>query len=510
MKKLSLLIGFVFSVTLLSAQNIANIEYFIDTDPGMGNGTVIPVSTPAPEIQSSFSFPLTSLSDGFHTLQVRAQDDDGDWGNTVYRVFAKFFITNGVIPVPTNIVAVEYFIDTDPGHGAGTAIPITPGIAVNELAFTFPVTALANGFHTLQVRAQNADGHWSNTSYRVFAKFDLSNGGYPTPANITAVEYFIDNDPGHDNGTVIPITAGQSLNNLAFSFPVTSLADGFHILSVRAKNADGNWGNTNYRYFVKFDTAPPVNAAPSPIVYLEYFVDNDPAAGNGTSVPISSSTFLDNQMIDVQLNSLSNGIHRLSVRSKNQNGDWNQVNYQEFTVKDNVVAIGNALNAFCRDNAFNVPFSLSGTFSPTNTFTLQLSDQNGSFSSPTVLGTASGNSSGTISATIPTGTTVAPGYKMRIVASDPSDDEQPIKLFEVLAICPPPCAANTTLVSTADDINGSMTLIEVNGTTGYIQASNKVLNGANATYNAGRYIELNAGFEAKSGTVFTVEIGGCD
>ncbi|SOE23375.1 hypothetical protein SAMN06298216_3762 [Spirosomataceae bacterium TFI 002] len=408
-----------------------------------------------------------------------------------------------------NISQIEYFIDNDPGIGNGTALSFTSSNEVTK-SFSFSLNNLSDGFHLLSVRAQDNDGDWSNTTYRVFAKFNNTLGTTPAPENIEKVEYFIDNDPGHDNGTAIPITAGQSLDNLAISFPVNSLSDGFHSLSVRAKNADGHWGNTTYRYFVKFDTAPPVNTPPSPIVYLEYFVDNDPGAGNGTSVPISSTTELNKKMIDVQLNSLSNGIHRLSVRSKNQNGDWNQVNYQEFTVKDNVVAIGNSLDAFCRDNAFNVPFSVSGSFAPTNTFTLQLSDQNGSFSSPTVLGTASGNSSGTISAIIPSGTTVAPGYKMRIISSSPTDDEQPIKLFEVLAICPPPCAANETLVSTADDINGSMTLIEVNGTTGYIQASNKILNGANATYNAGRFIELTEGFEAKSGTVFTVEIGGCD
>lgn len=175
------------------------------------------------------------------------------------------------------------------------------------------------------------------------------------------------------------------------------------------------------------------------------------------------------------------------------------------------MAIGNVEEALCRENAFNVPFSVSGYFTVSNVFTLRLSDQSGSFITPTILGTSSGNSSGTISAIIPAGITVAPGYKMRIVASDPSDSDQPVRLFEVLAICPPPsCATSATLSSSADDISGSITLIEVNGTTGTIQASNKILNGAKATYNAGRYIELSEGFEASAGTVFAVEIVGCE
>ena len=43
----------------------------------------------------------------------------------------QFEIVNPVYPstpsAPTNIVAAEYFFDTDPGFGSGTNISITPG-----------------------------------------------------------------------------------------------------------------------------------------------------------------------------------------------------------------------------------------------------------------------------------------------------------------------------------------------------------------------------------------------
>ncbi|MCR9066103.1 MAG: hypothetical protein NXI00_19185 [Cytophagales bacterium] len=428
MKKLGLSLGLVFSGLLLQAQSISQVEYFIDNDPGIGNATALSI-TPGNEVTASFSFPVTSLTDGFHYLSVRAQDADGDWGNTTYRVFAKFNTDLVTVPAPQNITALEYLIDNDPGHGAGTFIPITPGLALNEIPF---------------------------------------------------------------------------------SFSVNSLSDGFHILSIRAQDAGGDWGNTNYRSFVKFNTAPPVNTQPSPIVYLEYFIDNDPGAGNGTSVPVSSSLSVDNLAFQVDLNGLLNGVHRLSVRSKNANGDWNQVNYQPFTVRDNIVALGNVADAFCRENIFSVPFTVSGSFSASNIFTLQLSDENGSFSNPTTLGSTTGNTSGIIQATIPAGVTVAAGYKLRIVASDPAETDQPFKLFEVLDVCPPPCANSAILSSIDDDISGSITLIEVSNTVGTIQASNKITNGARATYHAGKYIELTPGFLASSGTVFTVEMGGCE
>ncbi len=64
----------------------------------------------------------------------------------------------------------------------------------------------------------------------------------------------------------------------------------------------------------------------------------------------------------------------------------------------------------------NVPFTTTGTFGGSNTFTAQLSNASGSFASFTTIG--SGTSS-PISATIPVGTTAGTGYRIRVVADDP-------------------------------------------------------------------------------------------
>lgn len=81
---------------------------------------------------------------------------------------------------------------------------------------------------------------------------------------------------------------------------------------------------------------------------------------------------------------------------------------------------------FCFDGtstiSFNVDFTSSGTFT-SNTYTAELSDASGSFSSPQSIGTLSSNAnSGTISATIPTTPTLTygTGYKIRVTASSPT------------------------------------------------------------------------------------------
>ncbi|MDY0151749.1 MAG: FlgD immunoglobulin-like domain containing protein [Candidatus Cloacimonas sp.] len=70
----------------------------------------------------------------------------------------------------------------------------------------------------------------------------------------------------------------------------------------------------------------------------------------------------------------------------------------------------------------SVPYTSIGTYSGA-TFTAKLSDASGSFASPTSIGTASvsgTNPSGSVTITIPTGTTEGTGYKIRIDSDSPA------------------------------------------------------------------------------------------
>ncbi|MFA6570869.1 MAG: hypothetical protein WCT77_06485, partial [Bacteroidota bacterium] len=68
-----------------------------------------------------------------------------------------------------------------------------------------------------------------------------------------------------------------------------------------------------------------------------------------------------------------------------------------------------------------VSYTTSGTFSSSNTFTVQLSDSSGNFTSPTVIGTLEDSaSSGDISCTIPYNVTVGTTYRIRVVSNDPN------------------------------------------------------------------------------------------
>ena len=82
-----------------------------------------------------------------------------------------------------NITVVEYFFDTDPGYGFGTSVTITPATSITDFTFPIDITAASDGFHTLFVRAKDANNNWSAAYSRPFYKLSVAQAA-PTAPNI--------------------------------------------------------------------------------------------------------------------------------------------------------------------------------------------------------------------------------------------------------------------------------------------------------------------------------------
>lgn len=65
-------------------------------------------------------------------------------------------------------------------------------------------------------------------------------------------------------------------------------------------------------------------------------------------------------------------------------------------------------------------YNAGGFFIPSNEFIAQLSDVNGDFSDPTFLGQVTATTSGTITVTIPPGTPLGNGYRIRVISNSPA------------------------------------------------------------------------------------------
>ena len=294
----------LFYKDAIPAANINRLEYFIDTDPGFGNGTNVSI-TPGASVSDVFwTVDLTVLANGFHNIFIRSRDDNGNWAITNKWLFFKDIIPS------VNINKLEYFVDNDPGFGNGTNVTITPGANVADVFWTVDITGLTNGFHNIFIRSKDNTGNWSITNKWLFFKDIIP------AANVNKLEYFIDNDPGFGNGTNVTITPGANIADVFWTVDITGLTNGFHNIFIRSKDNAGNWSITNKWLFFK-DIIPSVN-----VNKLEYFVDTDPGFGNATNVPVTAGADISELAIPVNTSAFSEGFHTIFIRSKDNNGNW--------------------------------------------------------------------------------------------------------------------------------------------------------------------------------------------
>jgi hypothetical protein len=259
-----------------------------------------------PDLQTFPSFRLTNNEQPTTNQQLR-------------RFLLMILITlNSLVSLAQNITVVEYFFDSDPGYGFGTSVAITPATSITNFTFSIDITTASDGFHTLFVRAKDANNNWSAANSKLFYKLNIS---AVTPApNITKIEYFFDTDPGFSSGIDVPIAPGVSITNHNFAIPLNSVTDGFHTLFVRTRNANDQWSVTYSQPFYKFSAAM---LAPAPnINKIEYFLDTDPGYGAGSNVPITPAVSIANHNFTIPLSTTADGFHTLFVRSRDANNNW--------------------------------------------------------------------------------------------------------------------------------------------------------------------------------------------
>jgi surface protein len=170
--------------------------------------------------------------------------------------------------------------------------------------------------------------------------------------------------------------------------------------------------------------------------------------------------------------------------------------------------VGNTVSApiflgaeFCSGTTISVNFSSTGLFVSGNQFNIQLSDANGSFSSPSTIGTAT--SAGNVNCTIPSSIAGGENYRIRIVATNPSV----IGNSNATAIAVNP--QNWNLSSPTGNVLNSNSIRKAVQT---INASNVISGLSIVDYRAGRGINLTPGFQviSSAGSSFKAEIGGCN
>ena len=186
--------------TALSTQLTA-AEWFVNTDPGVGKATAINIIA-GQNVNATIAIPQ-NLAAGFHNLFIRVKDNRNQWSHYQARMF---YIMEASIPVNTQIVRAEWFIDTDPGLGLATSIDIVPGA---EVSTTISIPQhVASGVHNLFIRVLNSEGKWSHYA------------GGEFKVNVVGVHQVVD-----DCQCVVSIYPNPTSDNVSISVKNTQLEE---------------------------------------------------------------------------------------------------------------------------------------------------------------------------------------------------------------------------------------------------------------------------------------------
>ncbi|MGB0916842.1 MAG: T9SS type A sorting domain-containing protein [Flavobacteriales bacterium] len=224
------------------------------------------------------------------------------------------------------VTSGEWFWDTDPGTGNATPISATDGNfdeAIEELmesSSTIPV----NGTHTFNLRVQDDNGTWSPLFTTVVETWEALSA--LQDAEVVMAEFFWDADPGAGNGTPMVALDGnfdEAVEAITASSSTIPASIGPHVLYVRAKEDEGNWGPT---FATVVDVWANLSTARTSFVKsAEYYFDNDPGAGNGTTILAQDGNF--NQTLEAIIGGdipapVSIGVHTLYIRPMDEEDEW--------------------------------------------------------------------------------------------------------------------------------------------------------------------------------------------
>ncbi len=236
MKAILILLFTALSIAALAQDTtVVQVEYFFDSDNGIGNNTLVNV-TPAADGTFPFTASITGLSVGNHKLYIRTKDSNGKWSFTARRNVEVF-----TPDAKVTLVSGEYFIDADPGFGSGFPIAITtPDSSLAMQNFTAATAGLSVGYHKLYGRMKDNLGRWSQTFRRNIEV-------YKNDTNyITKVEYFFKTDNGYSTGTEVKLTNPSVDGSFTFNIPANQIPAGADTtLFIRVQDStEGKWSLT--------------------------------------------------------------------------------------------------------------------------------------------------------------------------------------------------------------------------------------------------------------------------
>ena len=177
------------------------------------------------------------------------------------------------------------------------------------------ISNLLNGLHSLTLRVKDAKGLWSSPLTKYFVL--TPNGVKPT--QITAKEYWFDNDAVHK----------QSLAEATIS--LEGLNQGLHSFTMRVQDNAGLWSSPLTKYFLVPSAS---EMSGNVITRCQYWFDD--AIGQDNFADLITTCTLEsesNNMVMVDIGDLPVGTHTIWWRVGDSKGAWSEPLSETFVIE---------------------------------------------------------------------------------------------------------------------------------------------------------------------------------
>jgi len=320
------------------------------------------------------ALPVTTLPVGLHVLNVRYQDELGNWGAAATQYVYRF-----AQPLNTALAVTRAQLGFD------SDTPVTVDIAdssVSLLYTTLPVGMLASGLHALRVRYRDQNGAWGAWANQFVYRFAAPQSN--ADSLITTAEVQIDGNTPQSYDV-----ADGALTTLSAALPTQGWSAGVHSIRVRYRSLNGVWSAQAARTLFLI----PGNPNPGPPAMLtaaEYFINYDPGEGHGVPIfPTDGTWNSPNETVAQMVPNVPQGHHWLGLRFRDNLNHWSTAVIDSFWVGPmlTIRSSGNDVILDWTPSPNNPTTYVYRSFAYGGAFTRIATVQGNTYSDPGILGT---------------------------------------------------------------------------------------------------------------------------
>ena len=273
----SLLVTITYPVanTYVNTSNV-NVQWIVGSAPaGVKYNVSVDGATPLTITSGALSQVLNGLTEGAHTVTVRAYDNTGKTNTSTVRFTIDSIKPklNLVSPAASSLsnVSTQTVVWTASDAGSGIAyywVNVDGGAWSNVTVPSKQFIGLSSAQHTVDVRAYDHAGNYNETAWIFVVDTTLPTITFLTPAQGSSLSAHSTNvtwkadDASGISAYMINVDGSGWMSWTTTMRSITSLNEGTHIVSVRAQDKAGNWNQRSLTFVI--DTTNPTVLAFSP------------------------------------------------------------------------------------------------------------------------------------------------------------------------------------------------------------------------------------------------------